>query len=290
MVMKTRGILLLALGHPYYGQYAYNLLRSIRKNDLETPIALLYDEAAITHLSDIAKSEFSNLIRVPDKCYDGNSTIPKYFKAKTHIYQLSPFKETLFLDADILWNPKKKAADFLDTLADVDFTMKNSGAITSPTGNDAYTDWVSDSDFFSAYPDSKLYRLHSELIWFKKSKEVGQLFRKAQKAYDKPGVKEKLRIAQMTADELAFSIAMAQTNLYPHSENYQPIYWEATNRGIGRPDLFRRFEGVSFGGKVQSHKQKSLYRDIVMNAFRGTGEYPLLLKNKRDFIPTRQAV
>ena len=42
---------------------------------------------------------------------------------------ISPFDETIFLDVDMIWNPKKKPEDLFEELNNPDFTMCNEGYV-----------------------------------------------------------------------------------------------------------------------------------------------------------------
>ena len=45
-----RGVLTMALKHPLYGRYAYNLAMSIKSANFKTQVAVIADEAALAHL------------------------------------------------------------------------------------------------------------------------------------------------------------------------------------------------------------------------------------------------
>src|SRR3990167_2341269 len=70
----TRGFLILALEKESYYHMAYNLALSLKYNS-QYPVEILRDEEV---------------------------KISPAFKAKTHIYDLSPFDETIYVDADSL--------------------------------------------------------------------------------------------------------------------------------------------------------------------------------------------
>ena len=72
------------------------------------------------------KKLFDQMHTMPEEYYITNG-IEKYLKAKTHIYDLSPFDETIFLDVDMIWNPKKKPEDLFEELKNLNFTMCNEG-------------------------------------------------------------------------------------------------------------------------------------------------------------------
>ncbi len=121
-----KGILIIALGHAQYGRMALNLALSLRFTS-KLPIALAHDNGAITHISGHL-DKFDKLIEVPEKYYmrKGNK---EYIKAKTHIYNLSPFDETIYLDADTLWLPKKSIDLLFTELDSENLVIQSRGSV-----------------------------------------------------------------------------------------------------------------------------------------------------------------
>ena len=125
---KEKGILLIALGHPIYGKMAAALAASIKVAQTETPVVLYCNDKSVSRLMDGEKKLFDKMITMPEDYYIVNG-VEKYLKAKTHIYDLSPFDETIFLDVDMIWNPKKKPEDLFEELKNLNFTMCNEGYV-----------------------------------------------------------------------------------------------------------------------------------------------------------------
>ena len=92
-----KGILILAIGHPYYGRMAAALAATIKTTGTGIPIHLAYTESAISHLTEKEIALFSSKSIINDKY-----CTPVPIRSKMFIYQLSPFDETLYLDADLL--------------------------------------------------------------------------------------------------------------------------------------------------------------------------------------------
>ena len=57
-----RGVLTMALKHPLYGKYAYNLALSIKSADMKTQVAVIADEAALAHLHPGQRMIFDYII------------------------------------------------------------------------------------------------------------------------------------------------------------------------------------------------------------------------------------
>ena len=121
---NVKGVLIIAGGHPFYGQMAVNLAASLRLSDSSVNIHLAYHGLALTHLDQSKKDLFSSMSLIPDEYLTHNGKV-SYFKAKTHVLDLSPFDETLFLDADMIWVSQYPVSKVFDSLSDIDFTISN---------------------------------------------------------------------------------------------------------------------------------------------------------------------
>ena len=126
---KTKGVLLIALGHSQYGNMAVNLANSIKYNNKNTKIHLVYTESAFSQVTDF--SNFDSKEICPKEYYkNGEQTV--FIKAKTHLYDLTPFDETIFLDVDTILFGGKDFNKFFDEFKDYDFTSENYGLINRP--------------------------------------------------------------------------------------------------------------------------------------------------------------
>lgn len=286
-----QGILLLAIKHSNYGRLAENLAVSLR-NITDLPIALACDgpgrrQIRYSHL-------FSEFINVPQDYYwqDG---VEQAIKAKNYLYNLTPFKETLFLDADMIWL-RKDPKEIFESLKDVDFTIKNTGNIDLNKGFRAnYSHWT--NDLHAVKKEYKLkgkfYSLSSEVIYWKQKKEVKKIFDTCQKLY-KDFKAPYLPFAGGIADELLFSIAMNKLGTPPHRDGWIPSYWQdAEQRNASRTEIIRDYYAYSIGGKVSAGAVKDFYNDLVKNAHHKAGYPPshafLLTKTtaKHNWLPER---
>ena len=311
--MKTtakQGILLLALGQPHYGNYAANLAMSIKFNCPDMPIALIHDEGAIRHISaDKRLQLFDKLIEAPKDIYVVNGHA-RYIRAKNFLYQLSPFDETLFLDADIILFPNStsKINDLFAELSDYDFTMSNRGHfdMANLQMND-YSQWANLYDLKKAYAikKGKYYGIHSEFIWFKKSAKNDKFFSLVAditKDFDdyttisndvkahhsavsliNETIVKRAVFGGGTPDELPYAIAIAKLKHYPHKDDYNPIYWELADniRLIHNvKNLYSQYTGLSWGGNRTPSETTKLY-NLLVKFYSGKGGYryfPLVAK------------
>ncbi|PCJ57939.1 MAG: hypothetical protein COA65_08750 [Rhodospirillaceae bacterium] len=285
-----KGVVILAMGNAYWGRWAYNLAMSLKYSSPEVKISLLYSGDGLNHIVD--KSLFDKLIPVPPEHYTTDGRV-QYLKAKTAIYKLSPYKETISLDADMVWLPKKSINDLFHELKDVEFTMANRSwmALESDLLTDAFGVWASPKHIKEVFNFKKgrFYNLSSEMIYFKKSKQISKLFSDASKLFDNESFNYTYFNNGMP-DELPFTISMIKNEIYPHKDNYKPFYWEsAEHLRLQGADLNNGFYAYSMGGHISHPMMKRTYDNYVRfycNQF--NQRFPFFWKDKRGWMPGRQ--
>lgn len=291
--MKKQGILLIAAGHPYYGNYAYQLALSLKANSNDIPVSIVYEGNGISHLGVTKLAIFDQIIEAKPQHYTSKSLgIKDIFKLKTNIYELSPYEETLYLDVDMIWLPRKRVESLFAELNAVDFTMSNRGAMAIDIANEGFVQWASVADIRDAYgfKDETIYHLSSEFIYFKKSKDVKGLFDKVKKAFDYPKVNYKI-FGQNQPDELSFIIATMQTKMYPHTAPFLPAYWEPFNKMNMKPaDMYQQYYLCSFGGSIYSNGVRDFYNNLAKSYTNAAGEYFFPLTDKNKFLPERAVI
>ncbi len=289
--MKKRGVVLMAVGHPFFGCYAIQCARSIRATDPDVEIALLHADGSLTHLPTLVP--FDHIIEIP-KEYIYTNTLKDYLKAKTYIYDLSPFDTTIFLDADTIWLPRKRITELFDRLEGLDFTMAHRGSELVENAKPGLIHWADPQKIKEAYkiPDGEyLYNLSSEFIYFKKTKAVKKLFTEAQKIFIDPKVEYK-RFSHSMPDELAFSIAMMKTKVYPPKEMFLPVYWEQfEKKNMAANMMYESFYAYSLGGNILTREMKTFYGNLAnhYNQKFGVSGY-FDARDKRSFLSERTSI
>ena len=249
--MSKKGIVILALGHHYYGEMAANLAASIRQSNKDIPIALFYFGDALVTLSENKISLFSSITLVKDKYIKKGEKL-SYLKPKTYLDILSPFEETIYIDADVLWfGHIHNIEEQFNKLADIDFSMTNIGFIDLATNElpKDYVLWADLNEVKQAYKltNGKYYSYNSEFIYFKKTEKVKAYFKEVRKIYDKPLIEVK-PFSNDLPDEFAFSIASITTDTYPHLDNWRVLFWKRYNGAKKLEDITNNYFGYSFGG------------------------------------------
>lgn len=284
--MAKKGILILALGHANYGKLALNLALSLKFTS-KLPVALAYSSSAITHISGHL-DKFDKLIEVPEKYYTkkGNT---EFIKAKTHIYSLSPFEETLYLDADMIWLPKKPVDNIFTDLENESLVIQSRGTTLLDGNISGKSFWCDLNEYKEVYGGDQFYSLSSEFIYFKKSKENAKFFSDAIKIYDNLKIKHTV-FSGGIPDELIFNIAMLQNNIAPTKTFYTPIYWEQAERKNMKPaQMYQDFYGYSAGGKISSNTEKKFYDNLAQFYGKPYGVHHKL-KDKMAYLPERARI
>lgn len=276
-----KGILIFALGHDYYYQMAVALAASITHNDPGLQICLVSDHVILP--------EHEFLFTIVKKPTDKSVTQKgekQYIKAKLFMYDLSPFDETIALDADQILIAGKKLSPVFDELKDIKFTMSNHG--TSEVSN-----WCDIKEVLKLYGGKDYWSYHSEFVYFKKDPEVKKYFAAAIKIYEENKIKSATKFANANmADELAFMAASMVAGLYPHQMNWSPNFWYNSNLPLARkyPYELTDFLTYSVGGNQLPQYVQNNYNNLVAHYFYQLQlKNPFTVKNKKSFLPERKS-
>ena len=293
---SNRGILLIALGSPYYGQLAANLAASIKHTTGgRLNVHLVWAERAREHLTQQKLELFTSMQECPYEMYHRGDGKTVYVKAKTHINDLSPFDETIFLDVDTIMLPNRTLEDAFNDLSSRSFTMENRGRINLADikPHDDYL-WADANDVKKAYQfkDGFLYGLHSEFIYWKKSEKLDSYFQTVKEVFAHPKVRMKHVFDGDIPDEFAFAVAMIKHRMYPHKTPFKPLYWyltDAKSFGTSKEKIISSHYGYSVGGNSTPPAVRRFYDQISSAYFKRLGvQYPYKIKQKRQELASRK--
>lgn len=279
---------MIAAGIHTYGQWCTNLAMGLKQTDATTNITLLYQGKALELISQYI-SIFDQVIEIPKSCTTRNG-LDSLLRAKVCLYELSPYDETIYIDADVMWLPYKPISQLFDEMKDIDITIGNRGKTDLNTNPKLI--WCKSENMRAVYGDVTIYNLSSEFMYFKKNEKVQQFFEEAKKAFDVPGV-DYTRFSGTVPDELAFQIAMIKTGVVPHKVPYLPFYWEPyEKKNKTLESLYKEgWYGYSIGGATLNYQQKMIYDALAKVYAKGFGiRFPFLSRNKRDILPSRKDI
>jgi hypothetical protein len=304
--MKTKGVLIIALGHANYFRMAFNLAMSIKVSNKETPIALVHSSGMVDNINYFEKKYFDHLIELKESEYtiNGKREIPL---VKTMAYKLSPFDETIYIDADSVWVKNKKVDNLFNEFQHLDFgfTLYHKEA-HYPVDSDNSNFWFKDGEtvrdlrkYFDLKKDAYYYHLQSSFLYFKKSKFAEKVFAKAKELFVNRNF-EFRDWADSMPDELAFSLSLLTLNYkienpykevfyYPMSEKIDDKGKKIGVKATERSYIEQNYYFISMAGHVMSLPLKQLYNDHVKWNFaqRQNLKYPFLWIDKKDYLKER---
>lgn len=286
---NEKGLVLLAGFHSTYANYALGLISTIRNKDKEIPILLYITEGL---LSDSKMRALQNTLNVEVKVLDPEHyTVDgdiRFVKAKTRLYELSPFKKTIFLDVDMIFFPRKTLSQLFESLDGKEFSIISEGHFdikqNQELPNGFYTYWGDRDTILEKYPEIKkqgrLNKLRSEFLYFEKSPKIKKLFTLVKQVYDNP-LTRSIKIGEALPDEYAFNIA---TSILGYQfDAWSPIYWEYKRQVMNKPIesefvLFNNYYAFSVGGNVTVDWQKSIYNRHISGSMGNLGLSHLVFK------------
>lgn len=285
-MIKNTGILIVCCRHPYYGRMGYNLACSIKAANKETPICVLHSGRGLSHLSEYQKEVFDIVKEIPEDFSVGT---------KLWAYNHTPFDSTLMIDADNLWFQRNDPSKLFKELEGVEFTAISEGFIDFSTGhNELRTDyfmWANVDDIKNEYGlDGKMYQFRSEVMWFKKSDKVEQMFTTAQSIFHDPKINV-MKFGGVVPDELPINISCSIHGIEPHVYKWQPCFWDRIHKGQSKKDadLYDKYWLMSTGGNNVTAYCVKLYNRLAGAACYKLGlQFLFTLQPKKRVIEERK--
>jgi hypothetical protein len=257
-MQDKRGILLLAMGHPYYARMAYNLLVSIRLHEPDLAVAIAVSGEGFGHLNVEQQSQFSKVIEI-DQYADP-------YRAKLDLDKITPFHQTLFLDADMVWNNFLSPLRLMDDLSGRDFEIINRTRVS--TSEKILSSWIDLPKVKEVYGFDEVYDISSELMYWEKGTKV---FKTARKYYKNMKVEVK-EFGAGFPDEAYLMLALEELEHKLFQTPWEPTYWQPrwTPR-IHNEQHISQFYALSVGGAYTLPFIKKLYDRQVNHSFYSTG-------------------
>ncbi len=196
-----QGYLTVATNSEAFLKYAINLRLSCYLNDPQRPFCLVTDEVLMNTLLEKKHSHYFDHIKICD-----NDSIA--WETKFDLFKMSPFEETMYIDADSLMikNPEPAWTQLRERRFAVQGPKHFEGQWYGRTQQDIME--LMDIDYFPKFNGGFLY--------FDKSELAQQVFEISKKLFDKDY--ERLGFCHnkgLKADEPIIGIAMALLNIDP---------------------------------------------------------------------------
>lgn len=269
---KTKGVVIIAMSNPYYLHCAYNLILSLKAQDRLIPITLVTDKV-YDHLFDVQKFMIDHVVRL-----DGANA----FQIKTTLNKISLYDRTLYLDADMIWNPAKSLDELFKELDGVPFTMANRGIVNG------YYDWADFTVFKAGTSIDTLYNLSSEFIYWEKGEVSDAVFNAAHEFYGNNSLVTR-RLGNNEPDEPSFAVGVSCAEITPHRVPYHPSYWAGNYQGkyTSQRDIQAQYYLVSMGGAYADRQIVNLYERYALIAGEKLGCEPFKYQQKRTAVKER---
>jgi hypothetical protein len=282
----SRGIAILSLGNPIYGKFAINLACSLKHVE-DCKIALIHTTSAIIDLSDEHECLFDQKILFDDNEVFINGK-HQYQFAKFLLPKYSPFDETIFLDADTLWNSHKLLNGIFEYCQHNDVFMQIGGSSERGTG---YTFWGNVTDILHYYDLKIIPCTYGGFIYFKKTPKAYEFFETAREIYLDENTPSNVEWAGGIADEYCFNISLA---LNYYNENweldYLPIYFSPQCGVKYTTPIENDYAGMALSGNIVGGSLKTAYRMGVRRYSDLTKIKLFEVPNKKDVIRERQVM
>lgn len=249
-----RGVLILALGSTTYVKYALNLAVSIRKTSPDVAVCLVHSDN-LHILEPSQRFYFNRLIKCPAEYYTSNGKI-NYVKAKLFLDKLTPYDQTLFMDADTIVSPYKSVKSIFEKCEGNDFIMVCRGE------NINSSEWVNRDEVMKAFELEKWYDCSSELMYFEQT-NIFEDARNINKAFE-DGSFYYRQFAGGVPDEASLVTAMLVNHGSPKFVPFKPTFWEAAEKSFAKSEMiFTTFEVLSIGGNVVSKHIENIYNLLI---------------------------
>jgi hypothetical protein len=281
---------------------AFNLALGVRLYN-ETPICLITTKGNLQYISEVKKQYFNHIIELDPKEYTVNGK-QNHVLNKFRLFELSPFEETIYLDADSVWSRGRNINDLFEQFKAVDFgfTTYNENEYF-PINSEKSIFWCKEGNnindfnkFFKFKKDAIFYHVQASFLYFKKTEKAKQIFDKALEVFLKRDFDFR-EWADGMADELAFDLALALLNYktenhYSGNIFYYPLNANKKVRINDLPNIYKNYFYISLAGHQMHNDFISLYDRLVkyysqQDLRLGTSEI-YLWKNKADFLTERK--
>jgi len=287
-MIKEKGIVIIATGHPYYGRLAFNLAASIKAAEVSFPIAVLWNGDALNHISQEQLRVFDDIIPVGDNP----------FRLKLSVPEFTPYRHSLLLDADMVWLPRKKPSELFAEYERQEFLCITEGWHSLKEGIEGkphpYRIWADLDEIKKKYKfrADRFYQCRSEVMLMKSTNRVKEMFKRAVEIYDKPKVKVEV-FAGVLPDEFGLNIALAEKGFEIDPVFWKPAYWSPFH-GYRLPvpgDMMRDYYMMSVGGNITQADTVSFYNKVSKAAVTAIGQqnfFPLM--QKRAYLSERRTL
>lgn len=281
----TKGVVILAFAKRGYVYAAYNLAFSIKYFNKDIPVHLLTDDT-INQLDFNRRQYFDTIEHLPQGFYYTDKNIDPG-KAKINIYDLLPYDENIFLDADAI--AFQDIAPIFDEFENGYYFTKVFGTHKLSDGNEIPSmPWALAKDVWDKYSltkDTILPGINTSIQLIKKCEQAKDLYYLANKLYSDPIPLRQLlnQWGGTQPDELYMGVALAKCGMTGEMKKDRMFFGHKISEMTDR-QIQSKFELLSvYGGRNFTRTQYiELYDNRLINYHdnSGTGLQHIFKYNK----------
>ena len=234
-------IVTLAVNSPYYGQMAFNLATSIKRY-ADIPVAVIADTISLSRIPEHDKWVFDEIIPIEAGANP--------FEVKTRINQLTPFKQTVFIDADVV--------AINDPTQSLEKISKESLWFDVVGVNDTY--WANNELLQKEYGLKEIVNVNTSIFGFKSLKKTDKFFSKVNELYHNPVSKYK-HIGGYYPDEIPFNIEYSKVK---RNELKSSVLHHSDEKFHIRKT--KGYSFISMNGKMSPYDPMVKYYDMVVRS------------------------
>lgn len=256
-------IIILALGNKKWGQMALTLCLSIKANEPQQKVLLVYEDSAIEEIAPLIPRYFDYLHKIESKQFDDNNA--NAFYTKTLIYDIAqkarPDEDKfLMVDADCIVLPSRKVSDLFTELDGQPFVTWCNDYYdfeTKTRTRDDYTFWVEPSDL----PVSKgrMPQINSSFMYFEVCLETYHIFDIAKNEFNRAKEYPIKTYKGVMPDELCFNLACWKLNYLQSEIPYYPIFLQFANEYQNTTHVLHHYRILGFAGQ---HRPSDWFVDM----------------------------
>jgi hypothetical protein len=237
------GVLLIAMGKANYGRLVAALVETIKSASPQVPVALAWSGDVLSGVGQ-ARGLFDHLIPLRE-VLPAQPEYSQAFYTKLCVDQLTPFDQTIFIDADSLIYPGVDLRKEFWRYAGHDFVPTTSlvWQLDALPPGAAYLGLGPIAPVVKYFGlKHPMLQLHSYYFYFASRSKAKDVFECARDVYrtiaaDVDNFRSQLTHDRLIADELALGIATSMVGASPYFEHHQPIvetglFFEGPERGF----------------------------------------------------------
>lgn len=256
---NQKGIFIIGIGENYL-QMALNLCLSIRSNGGHTYGVTLLHTGVPSSFEQYLRYFTSN-IDISEHVKSQKLPLHKAMYAKLLAYDLSPYEQTILLDADSLVLPGKSLEGIFNS--NQAFMAMTPGYYHIDKSLNKYTWWCDRPEaamtHFGVPLDHYMPQINASLLYFNKSAYSSCIFADAKKVWADDKYTGYTKHHRSKTEEFCFNVACAMQNHRPtlKGDTYYPVFIEMYNNLWSKESVYESYSIISLAGAEMGNENNN---------------------------------